>query len=199
MEEEYPALKDSVQTKWLKFMAEIKIDNNFNRPDQAIAQLSELLKNHRQELGISGTSGMIQLATILNGEKGNYAATVEGIKNFIDVPKASDMTQDLQPSESLYHYYNTIRHYLPPAIIRTGQSTEVRIHIQQARDGQLIYIPATIHAKTYKFIFDTRAIKSLVSKQFAKEMELQIVGDPIAINAGNQGEGTVRKSYLDSM
>lgn len=199
LEKEYPRVKDSVQTGFLKWMAEIMIDQNFNRPDQAISGISRLLKDHQQEIGTSTVLSMVQLATIIDGENGNYGTAADGIKNLIEVLKASGMKQGLEPYEELYLRYNNLRSYPKPSVSRPERDVIVPIEVDEVRGGTLLYVPVGIHGKTYRFIFDTGAAKSLISEQFAKEMGVRIIEDPLNIHEDSSDTSVPGKGFLDKM
>lgn len=101
LEEEYSGMKDSIQTPFLKLLAEIMINNHFNRPDEALQKIGELLSNHQQEIGFGNVCSMISLASIINGQQGNYAQAADNIKGFLDQIKTSGIEINLQSFEDL--------------------------------------------------------------------------------------------------
>lgn len=209
LEEEYSGMKDSIQTPFLKLLAEIMINNHFNRPDEALQKIGELLSNHQQEIGFGNVCSMISLASIINGQQGNYAQAADNIKGFLDQIKTSGIEINLQSFEDLYNRYNKLRNYPAPTILRPDTDVEVSISIEPVKflrplDGETtrglkINIPVTVHNKQYHFIFDTGAASTFVSERFAKEAGLKIIEDSLLINQGMIGEGYGMGGFLDSL
>ena len=69
LDKEYQILKDSVQTPFLKVVAEAMIARNFNKKQRALECLNELLANHQSDLG-AGVSNFIILRAQLLEEMG---------------------------------------------------------------------------------------------------------------------------------
>lgn len=209
LEEEYPTLKDSVQTKFLKLLAEIMIDNNFNRPEDARQKIGELLSNHQQEIGFDNTCNMVSLAAVIDGQCGNYAQAADNIKDFLGQIKTSGVSMDLRSYEELYKSYNELREYPAPNVSRPDKDIEIPVTIEPLKllkpingekfRGLQINIPVTINNKQHQFIFDTGAASTFVSERFAKEAGIKIIKDSLPINTGLMGEGYGMRGYLDSL
>lgn len=199
LEKEFPQLKDSVQTKFLKLLAEIMIDNNFNRPEEALKNINELLTNHQQEMAFGNTCNMVSLSAIIDGQRGNYAQAADKIKSFTEQLKSLGVAMDFTSYEVLYNNYNELREYPAPSISRPIKDIEIPVAIEPVKllkpiDGETsrglkIDIPVTIHNKQYKFIFDTGAASTYMSERFAKEVGVKIIADSVLLNEGMMGEG----------
>lgn len=209
LEKEYPLLRDSVQTEFLKLLAEIMINNNFNRPQKTLDNIKSLLTNHPKEIGFDNISSMVFLASIIEGQRGNYGKAADNIKTFLDQLKAAGVTDNLEQYEVFYANNNKLRDYPAPSVSRPDKDTEIAITIDPVKllkplDGEksrglVIKIPVVIHNKTYQFIFDTGAASSFMSEAFAKEVGVQMANDSVLINKGMMGEGYGKSGYLDSM
>lgn len=209
LEKEFPQLKDSVQTKFLKLLAEIMIDNNFNRPEEALKNINELLTNHQQEMAFGNTCNMVSLSAIIDGQRGNYAQAADKIKSFTEQLKSLGVAMDFTSYEVLYNNYNELREYPAPSISRPIKDIEIPVAIEPVKllkpiDGETsrglkIDIPVTIHNKQYKFIFDTGAASTYMSERFAKEVGVKIIADSVLLNEGMMGEGFGMKGFLDSL
>ena len=84
LEEEYPSLKDSVQTVILKLFAKTMIDYNFNLMQLTLEDIRELVINHQRELGFENTANLVSLTSLCYGRLGNYANAADNLKNFLD-------------------------------------------------------------------------------------------------------------------
>ena len=209
LEKEYPLLKDSIQSKVLKLFAEIMIGNNFNRPQEALDNIKILLTNHQNEIGFSNICNMVFLASIIDGQRGNYGKAADNIKSFIDQLKVAGVKDNLEKYEAFYAKNNKLRNYPVPSVSRPDKDTEIAITIDPVKllkplngetfRGLQIKIPVVIKNKTYQFIFDTGAATSFLSEAFAKEVGVQITNDSVLVNKGMMGEGYGMEGYLDSM
>lgn len=209
LEEEYPELKDSVQTPLLKLMAEVMIDNNFNRPDEALRKIGQLLYGHQQDMGFGNMCNMIATASVIEGQQGNYAAAADNLKNFTEQLRSQNVNMDLSYYDELANKYDEIRDYPSPAIWRADRDIEIPVSIEPVEllkpiegkksRGLKINIPATIHGRPYKFIFDTGAARTYMSEKFAKEDGVKIIKDSVLINEGAMGADYGMKGFLNSM
>ena len=209
LEKEYPVLKDSVQTEFLRLLAEIMIANNFNRPEEALKNIESLLAKYQQEIGFENSYNMVALVSAIESQRGNYAKAADNIKDLIDKLKASGIQMDLSPFKGLFKAYNELRTYPAPNVSRPNRDIEIPVTIEPVKllislDGKRsrgleIDIPVTIHQKPYKFIFDTGAFNTYMSERFAKEVGVKIINDSLLINAGMIGAGYGMKGFLDSL
>lgn len=55
-------------------------------------------------------------------------------------------------------------------MVRPNRDTEIPLTIEKAGRGVLMFVPLTINGKTYRFIFDTGAGSTFISKRFADEI-----------------------------
>lgn len=209
LDERFSVLRDSIQTPFLKLLAEIMIDNNFNRPDGALQKIGQLLSTHQQDIGSDNVCSFILLASIIDGQCGNYAKAADSLKGFMDQLKQQGATMDFSSFEALYNNYNELREFPAPNISRPNEDVEIPVKIEPVKllkliDGEKsrglrINIPVTIHNKQYNFIFDTGAASTYMSEKFAKEVGVKIIKDSLLLNEGMMGEGYAMKGYLDSL
>ena len=78
--DEYTALKDSIQTPFLKTMAEAMIYQNFNQPEKAIDAINELLTLYKNEIGEQNVINFTALKSRLLAEMGRYKESAETAK-----------------------------------------------------------------------------------------------------------------------
>ena len=60
LNEKYPRLKDSIQYVQLKLIAEGLLASHFNKPEEAIEKLNNVIYNHQEEIGSMGALSLIQ-------------------------------------------------------------------------------------------------------------------------------------------
>ena len=101
LEEEYPSLKDSVQTVILKLFAKTMIDYNFNLMQLTLEDIRELVINHQRELGFENTANLVSLTSLCYGRLGNYANAADNLKNFLDQVKSMGLKDGLSSFEEM--------------------------------------------------------------------------------------------------
>jgi predicted aspartyl protease len=202
LEKTFSQVKDSMQHTFLKRMAEAMICANFNRPEEAIASIDRLLAEHQEDAGFENSIHLIYLKSLINGWEGRYGEAAHGMKDLMDQLKDRGMESSMDRFKALYAYYEPIRAYLPPALTRPDRDTEIPLTIEKAGRGVLMYVPVSIHGKTYTFIFDTGAATTFMSERFAAETGVKILNDSLWINDGiglSSGGAYGLRGYLDSM
>ena len=209
LEEEYPVLKDSVQSAYLRLLAETMIAHNFNQPGKAMECIGRLLAQHQQEMDIVTITRLVSLAASIDGEMGNCASAADQLKNFTDQLKVAGITDELESLTELYNYYNQMRNLPVPVLSRPETDVEIPITIQKVKlptsiekkgwRGTHILIPVRVHGKNYRFIFDTGAGMTYFSERFAKEIGVRVVHDSLLINGGTAGAAYGKMGFLDSL
>lgn len=84
LNESYPFIKDSVETLYLRLIAEIMLDNVFNKTDSAIDKIDMLLKDHQGRFPAQTSMSFAVLRCQLQEKQGRYSDAADGIKNIID-------------------------------------------------------------------------------------------------------------------
>lgn len=121
LEEEYPALKDSMQADFLKLMAEMMTGYCFNRPDDAISCIDELLMHHQQYIGSENALNIALLKCRIAGlgSKFDYATAAMTAKDVADQLEAQGAESDLyRRFEDTYRFYDKFRDIPAPKITR---------------------------------------------------------------------------------
>src|SRR5574344_1963176 len=210
LEENYARFKDSIQTDYLKLMAEIMIDYHFNRPDEALNNINVLLTNHQSEIGGQNALNMAILACQIKGLNGNYRDAALNSQSIINQLKAQNVdASTIKGVDNIFNFYNKLKDVQAPSITRQHCDISVPIKIEKEKlpttfepkgyRGTHIYIPVDIEGKTYRFIFDTGAGTSLNSEDFAKKIGAKIQGGSLCINSILPGATQGRTATLDSM
>lgn len=198
LEEEYPKVADQLQSVAVKALSEVLIGAYFNKPEETILLIDSLLEHNQEELGFPIVSSLVGLRGKLLGELGLYEQCADELYDFLNKIQVFARKEDFPSHQQLADYYNVLRNEEPLSISRPNQATEVPITIEEAGRGVLMFIPVRVHGKTYKFIFDTGAGSTFVSKRLADEIGIRIVRDSLHI-AGVFGTGVGKGGVLDSM
>lgn len=207
--EEYPNLKDSLQSRALGLMAETMIYRYTNRKAQAVECIDTLLTKYQSDLG-ANIFNFIILRTQLLADLGMYATAADFLRDAIDQFKALG-ANGLESMEQYWKSINSLRKYSPTNLSRPDKDTHVAFTLKEMKPkhiepwmkkkrspkdkGFLITVPVRIHGDTVPFVFDTGADRTFVSEKFAKEKRLPFVGDTIKLNATLDG----LRVYIDSL
>jgi len=194
LEEEYPKLKDEMQSEMLKHLSEAMIGFNFNQPQNAIQAIDWLLANAQDEIGFGNVSSLILIKSLILATQGLYAESADNLSNFLtQVSQFTDLGDFTAHNETMV-FYEGIRNESKPEIIRPERDVEIPLMIEDVTRGQLMYVPVNIKGKEYKFIYDTGASSTLISERLANEIGVRITKDSI-----NLGGVTAKKGVIDSM
>ena len=197
LEEEYPKLKNKMQSEMLKILSEVLINRHFNNPDKAILMIDSLLQYHQQELGFESSGNIVVLKSQILGEEGRYAESADNSTNFLEQVKAFYSEDNFPTHVATAKYYNKVRNESQPEIIRPNNDTKIPMFIEKAGKGTLMFVPVTVKGKEYRFIFDTGAGINFVSERFANEVGLRIIHDSLTITGIKQGIG--KMGTIDSL
>ena len=212
LDKEYQILKDSVQTPFLKVVAEAMIARNFNKKQRALECLNELLANYQSDLG-AGVFNFIILRAQLLEEMGRYAEAADFIKNVLDQLKGQGVTQGLDAMEYYYQHVNVLRDFPALSLSRPNHDVSVPFTLKELKPKRieswmrkkeesnpdtksvLITIPVTLHGETIPFHFDTGAGMTFVSEKFVREKGLPLIGDTVTYTGNSKG----LRTFIDSL
>ena len=212
LDKEYPILKDSIQTPFLKVVAEAMIARNFNKKQRALECLNELLANHQSDLG-AGVFNFIILRAQLLEEMGRYAEAADFIKYVFDQLKGQGVTQGLDAMEYYYQHVNVLRELPALSLSRPNHDVSVPFTLKELKPKRieswmrkkdernpdaksvLMSIPVTLHGETIPFHFDTGAGMTFVSEKFVREKGLPIIGDSVVYTGNSKG----LRTFIDSL
>lgn len=207
LEEEYPALKDSVQWPFLRLLAETMICANFNRPEEAVRKIDTLVTDHSQFIGPQNVYNLTLLAAILNHVEGRHALTIDYMKK-AEAYLQKEKGVDSKGFRKNYEYFSKYRTCPSPSLSRPDRDITVRAEIDTLKslaaggrqEAYLIRIPAMIHGRTYRAIFDTGASSTFMTEEFARKAGITtIVNDSFPINQSLIGGGYGKQGILDSL
>lgn len=203
LNDEYPKLKDSLQLDYLKPMAEAMLALHFNRPEEAVASIGDLLVNYSGQIGSAALNfALLRLQTI--GELGRYAEAADGLKAI------SDQLPEVGSIAATYSYYNALRNIPPMSVSRPQSDVAVPFHLQEykakkrepwMREGKRKFkgyhmtVPVTIHGIEKPFVFDAGAEATFITEKTAHELGVRILPDTITLNGTQKG----LRAYIDSM
>ncbi len=89
LEEEYPMIKDSVQTPMLRLMSEALLGYYFNRPDETITCVDSLLQHYQAELGLGNIASMLLVKSIVEANRGKLCRGCRYIEGFYIAAKGT--------------------------------------------------------------------------------------------------------------
>lgn len=204
LDEEYPRIKDSVQTDFLRPMAEAMLYLHFNQPQDAITAIKQLLSNHQEQISSSTTLNFAILLLQTMGETGRYAEAADGFKSLAEqLPEVGSIA-------AMYKHYNVLRDFPPMAIDRPKRDVVVPFQLQEYKakkreawmregkrkfKGYHITVPVTIHGIERQFVFDAGAGATFITEKTARELGLMILPDTIALNGTQKG----MRAFIDSL
>lgn len=198
LEEEYPKVTGQIRSVAVKALSEVMIGAYFNKPEETIQLIDSLLEYHQEDLGFPNVSSIVALRGKLQGEIGLYAQSADGLYDFLNQIQAFAKKEDFPSHQQIADYYNVLRNEATPLIVRPDQDSEIPMTIEEAGRGVLMFVPVRIHGKNYRFIFDTGAGSTFISKRLADEIGIRIIRDSLHI-AGAFATGTGKSGILDSM
>jgi hypothetical protein len=206
LESEYPKLKGNVANEFLKPMAEALIGCYFNRTDDALRAIDELLGKYQSEIGASNAMNMLQLKATLEYYGGNYQAAAADILRLINAIRSQHLKIEDSNLESAFRLFDKA-HALPaPEVIKPKADVVIPVEIVpikmpswvESNDyGNTILVPVIVRGHQYHFIFDTGAATSMLSTRFANEMGVKVFNDSLVIMGA--GETIGKQGLIDSM
>lgn len=212
LDKEYPILKDSIQTPFLKVVAEAMIARNFNQKERALECLNELLSNYQADLGAEVFNFIILRAQLLE-EMGWYVEAADFVKNVLDQLKGQGVVQGLDAIEYYYQHVNALRELPALSLSRPNHDVSVPFALKELKPNRieswmrkkddrnpdaksvLMTIPVTLHGETIPFHFDTGAGTTFVTKKFVTEKGLPLIGDTVTYTGNSKG----LRTFIDSL
>ena len=212
LDKEYPILKDSIQTPFLKVVAEAMIARNFNQKESALLSLNELLSKYQSDMG-AGVFNFIILRAQLLEEMGRYAEAADFMKNVLDQLKGQGVTQGLDAMGYYYQHINALRDFPALSLSRPNHDVSVPFALKELKPKRieswmrkkdvrnpdsksvLMTIPVTLHGETIPFHFDTGAGMTFVTEKFVREKGLPLIGDTVVYTGNSKG----LRTFIDSL
>ena len=212
LDKEYPVLKDSIQTPFLKVVAEAMIARNFNQKERALECLNELLSKHQSDLG-AGVFNFIILRAQLLEEMGRYAEAADFLKNVLDQLKGQGVTEGLDAMERYHQHVNALRGLPALSLSRPNHDVSVPFTLKELKPKRieswmrkkadrnpdaksvLMSVPITLHGETIPFHFDTGAGMTFVTEKFVREKGLPLIGDTMVYTGNSKG----LRTFIDSL
>ena len=179
---EYPKLKDSVRYDHIRLFAEGILSHYFNRPQESIEKLTDLVNNHQQKIGTMTALNLIPSIMQDYEFLGKYKIIAEKTGSVLETTKGQPI--DLRTIQDYYNRCKVLESYPAQTIYRKNK--DIIVKFSEKYDGvspfkenktidSLIYFPVTCNGKTYQFILDTGAKSTFLSKRFAKEIGAKMI------------------------
>lgn len=206
LEREYPALRDSVRTPVLRLMSEALLGYYFNRPDETVASVDSLLRNHQEALGLGNITSMLLVKAVTESRRGHYAEAADMLKDFAAQLRAQGVEMDYTRIDAAARHYDRYRCCPPMSVERPGgdavipmdnDSIALKIANDTVSRGTTMYVPVGIGGRECRAIFDTGAGLTFMSAAFARQVGVRVVPDSLLIQGAGRVYGQV--GLLDSM
>lgn len=214
LNDEFPSLRDSMQYDFLRLMAESMLNYHFGHDTEAVADITELLNNHQEELGTATALSMNYLRLSILGRMGRYAKAADGAQSVIDQLAGLGADELLAPAIHIYKTYAPMRAYPAPQLVRSAQDVVVPFNCvvindikreEWMRSGKiqrcdlLLSVPVAIHGKNYPFIFDTGASQTMIALRKVQELGLPVLTDTLTIGSTDGQEIICSYTFIDSL
>ncbi len=197
LEESYPHLKGAMESQTLQKFAEAMIGYHFNQPERGTEAIDWLLENAQHEIGFGNTSNLIIIKSRLSAESGSYRESENIINDFLEQIKAFTDVEQFPDHKELRDFYRQMNELNDMELILPGKDVTIPVTIDQTGRGYTLFVPVIIKGKEYKFIFDTGAATSFISKRFADETGVKVFRDSIDIMGIEKGTGQM--GVIDKM
>ena len=194
----YPVLKDSLSNPMLKWYSRAMLGVCFNRPDEAMVAIDTLLFYYQPEIGFSDIVGIVYLKSLLFEQRGDYSESAGLLEDFLSKVSFLTPKEDLEGIRRYYGYMKSLRKERAPVLKRPKREVTVPVTIEKAGKGDHLYVPVKVHGKTYPFIFDTGAEKTILSQRYADLLGVRVVYDSLRI-AGGGGEFRGKLGIIDCL
>lgn len=198
LDEEYPALKDSIHSPVMKLYTEMLLKIYFNALPGVMDDIYNLLANYQSELGNKVVDVVIYESMML-ARMGYYGDAADRMYEVINLVSPSTPKEHLTDLVAFADYYNRLRQVKPFGGKRSGKDIEIPFTLVKVgrNDGVLMFIPVYIHGVEYKFILDTGATGMVMSKKMADAIGLKPIADSKI--RGSVGEKMGKVSTIDSI
>lgn len=197
LDEEYPKLKDSIQTPMLKWMAEALLANNFNQPEKALVAIDTLLNNYQETLGLNNSMNVLLMASVILDEMGLYEKSTKRLEDFFDKMAPYKKKEDLPSHSAFYDMIVKMKNEKASDVFHPYKDIEIPFTIEKAGKGSLMFVPVEVNGKMYKFIFDSGAGVNFISEQMAKELGVKITNNKFPMFGVTKAYG--KQGVLESM
>lgn len=205
LEREYPSLRDSIQTPFLRVMADALAALYLNRDDEAVSAIDTLVARHQAEIGFDNTMNMVLLKAAVENRRGNSAKATDILDKFIRQVKALAPQIDLSLAEAYRDHYHAFRTFRPASLSRPADDVTVDFILQRQdrRDNDTSYIgyslllPVQIKGKNCHALLDTGCPTTLCRADFAKKIGLRLASDSVVVTG--TAKTTAAVGVMDSI
>lgn len=194
----YPVLKDSLSDPMWRWYSQAMLGVCFNRPDEAMVAIDTLLLYYQPDIGFSDITDMVYLKSLLLEQRGDYSASADLLADFLSQVSLLKPEEELEGIRRYYGYMKSLRKERAPVLKRPKREVTVPVTIEKAGRGDHLYVPVKVRGKTYSFIFDTGAEKTILSQRYADLLGVRVVYDSLRI-AGGGGEFKGKLGIIDCL
>lgn len=205
LDEQYPLLKNDMQSPMLKVFSESLLNAVFNRREEACKSIETLINDHQGEIGLGNVAAMFLWRNQIKKQQGKYAEAADDTDRFLNSVSTHLDSATLKAFTSAARDYNKMRNIRASRLIRPDQDCIIPIEIDtlklqkgMRKESSLMFIPVTINGQAERMIFDTGCPGGLfLSEQYAKKYNVKTIVDSFWISGVGTDVGSM--GLLDSI
>lgn len=205
LDEQYPLLKNDMQSPMLNVFSESLLNAVFNRPEEACKSIETLINDHQSEIGLGNIVAMFSWRNQIKKQQGKYAEAADDTDRFLKSVSSHLDSATLKAFTYASRYYNKLRNIGASQLIRPDQDCVIPIEIDTLKlqegmkeKSSLMFVPVTINGQKERFIFDTGCPGRLfLSERFAQKHNVRTIVDSIWISGVSTDVGSM--GLLDSI
>lgn len=190
LQDKYSTSKDSIQNKVVELLAEAFLNTALNKLDESNKVVTQLLSNHKEELGISGIIACSVLMADNMRHQGNYKESTDFLRSFQNqLDEFNVLDDNAKAGLAILCKWEALGDGLTPKIIRPDRDCEIPIRFGEDKLKDLIYVDAKLNGKDVSFVFDTGCDAygtNFVSEGFARKNGIRIFNDSIILHGTAQ-------------
>lgn len=193
LDRELKVSKDSLSPLLHNF-AKALLAHTFNRPDEAIGAIEELLKQHQAEMGSDNVINMVGCLAKNLAKSGRYKEAADMMENLYQQLKAGGAEE-----AGIAPYQRLIKEYR--ALAECGELLQcskpdkditIPFLTNNEEKGQYaIRFQCLLNGKENEFVLDTGAGVNVVSPEIAKACKMKILDVPIVATGIQSTQGTL--------
>lgn len=204
LDEKYSVLKDEMQSPMLKVFSEAILHAVFNRPQQAVASIDELVRDYQGEIGFDNVKNMLEWQNNILFRMGEYQKAYERANSFLEQVKPHLDASTVSQIKRTCEFYKSMCDQKKSELARPDKDCSIPIYlepidIKNFKKGHVLYVPATVNGVEEKFIFDTGCPGgNFLSEEYARKFNVKITLDSLKVS-GIGGIGWGKMGILDSL
>lgn len=193
LDREFKVSKDSL-SPLLHDFAKALLAHTFNRPDEAIGSIEELLKQHQAEMGSDNVINMVGCLAKNIAKLGRYKEAADMMENLYQQLKAGGAEDaGIAPYQRLINEYRALAE-CGELLQCSKPDKDITIPFlidSVGKDQYAIRFQCQLNGKEKNFILDTGAGVNVVSPEVAKAYNMKMLDAPIVATGIQTTQGTL--------